>query len=70
MGLAQPKTYFYSFEEYLEAERTADERSEFIDGEIYADGWRARQAFRYLCESYSINRFATSRNGKSCSGEF
>lgn len=36
MGLAQPKTYFYSFEEYLEAERKADERSEFIDGEIYA----------------------------------
>ena len=36
MGLAQPKTYFYSFEEYLEAEREADERSEFIDGEIYA----------------------------------
>lgn len=36
MGLAQPKTYFYSFEEYLEAERRADVRSEFIDGKIYA----------------------------------
>ncbi len=36
MGLAQPKTHLYSFEEYLEAERRADERSEFIDGEIYA----------------------------------
>ncbi len=36
MGLAQPKTYPYSFEEYLEAEREAGERSEFIDGEIYA----------------------------------
>ena len=36
MGLAQPKTYLYSFEEYLEAERVADERSELIDGEIYA----------------------------------
>jgi Uma2 family endonuclease len=36
MGLAQPKTYRYSFEEYLEAEREAVERSEFIDGEIYA----------------------------------
>ena len=36
MGLAQPKSYLYSFEEYLEAERVADERSELIDGEIYA----------------------------------
>ena len=35
MGLAQPKTYYYSLEEYLENERKADERSEFIDGEIY-----------------------------------
>ena len=26
----------FDFKEYLEAERTADERSEFIDGEIYA----------------------------------
>lgn len=36
MGLAQHKTYFYSFEEYLELERRADGRGEFIDGEIYA----------------------------------
>jgi Uma2 family endonuclease len=36
MGLAQPKTYYYSLEEYLEIERRAGERSEFIDGEIYA----------------------------------
>lgn len=36
MGLAQTKTHFYSLEEYLELERKADERSEFIDGEIYA----------------------------------
>jgi len=36
MGLAQPKTFYYSLEEYLELERKADERSEFIDGEIYA----------------------------------
>ena len=36
MGLAQPKTHYYSCEKYLELERKADERSEFIDGEIYA----------------------------------
>ena len=36
MGLAKTKTYYYSLEEYLETERKADERSEFIDGEIYA----------------------------------
>lgn len=36
MGLAQQKTHYYSLEEYLELERKADERSEFIDGEIYA----------------------------------
>jgi Uma2 family endonuclease len=36
MGLAEPKTYFYTLEEYLESERQAFERSEFIDGEIYA----------------------------------
>lgn len=35
MGLAKTQTYYYSPEEYLEIERTADERSEFIDGEIY-----------------------------------
>lgn len=34
--MAQPKTYLYSFDEYLEAERVAFERSELIDGEIYA----------------------------------
>ncbi|MEO8072020.1 MAG: Uma2 family endonuclease [Acidobacteriota bacterium] len=36
MGLAKPQTYYYSPEEYLKSERKADERSEFIDGEIYA----------------------------------
>jgi len=38
MGLAQLKTkpYYYTLEQYLEIEREADERSEFIDGEIYA----------------------------------
>lgn len=36
MGLAQPKTYLYSLEEYLESERKAETRSELIDGEIYA----------------------------------
>jgi len=38
MGLAQLKTkpYYYTFEQYLKIEREADERSEFIDGEIYA----------------------------------
>lgn len=35
MGLANPKTYLYSFDEYIEAERVTDERSEFIDGKIY-----------------------------------
>lgn len=34
--MAQPKIYLYSFDEYLETERKADERSELIDGEIYA----------------------------------
>ena len=36
MGLAQIKTYYYTFNQYLKIEREADERSEFIDGEIYA----------------------------------
>ncbi len=36
MGLAKPKTYTYSLEEYLELERAADFRSEFVDGEIFA----------------------------------
>jgi len=38
MGLAQLKTkpYYYTLEQYLKIEREADERSEFIDGEIYA----------------------------------
>ncbi len=38
MGLAQVKTkpYYYTLEQYLKIEREADERSEFIDGEIYA----------------------------------
>lgn len=36
MGLAQPKIYLYSLEEYLETERRAETRSELIDGEIYA----------------------------------
>jgi len=37
MGLAQLKTkpYYYTLEQYLKIEREADERSEFIDGEIY-----------------------------------
>jgi len=38
MGLAQLKTkpYYYTLEQYLNIEREADERSEFVDGEIYA----------------------------------
>jgi Uma2 family endonuclease len=36
MGTAEPKTYQYTLEQYLEFERQADKRSEFIDGEIYA----------------------------------
>lgn len=36
MGLAQPKTYLYSLEDYLELERKAETKSEFLDGEIYA----------------------------------
>jgi len=38
MGLSQLKTkpYYYTLEQYLKIEREADERSEFIDGEIYA----------------------------------
>lgn len=35
MGLAKLKPY-YTLEQYLEIEREADERSEFLDGEIYA----------------------------------
>lgn len=35
MGLAQPKPY-YTIEDYLEIERTSDERYEFLDGEIYS----------------------------------
>ena len=34
MGLAQPKPY-YTIEDYLEIERSSDERYEFLDGEIY-----------------------------------
>lgn len=36
MGLAKLKPYYYTLEQYLEIEREADERSEFVDGEIYA----------------------------------
>ena len=36
MGLAKLKPYYYTLEQYLNIEREADERSEFIDGEIYA----------------------------------
>ena len=35
MGLAKLKPYYYTLEQYLKIEREADERSEFIDGEIY-----------------------------------
>ena len=37
MGLAKVKSKpYYTLEQYLEYERQADERSEFVDGEIYA----------------------------------
>jgi len=36
MGLAKLKPYYYTLEQYLKIEREADERSEFVDGEIYA----------------------------------
>ncbi|MCY7345720.1 MAG: Uma2 family endonuclease [Pyrinomonadaceae bacterium] len=35
MGLAKLKPYYYTTEQYLKIEREADERSEFLDGEIY-----------------------------------
>lgn len=36
MRLAKLKSYYYTLEQYLELERAANERSEFVDGEIYA----------------------------------
>lgn len=36
MGLAKPKPYYYTIEHYLDIEREAEERHEFLDGEIYA----------------------------------
>ncbi len=36
MGLAQRKTKFSTSEEYLEFERKAETRHEFVDGELYA----------------------------------
>jgi len=35
MGLAKLKPYYYTLEHYLEIEREAETRHEFIDGEIY-----------------------------------
>jgi Uma2 family endonuclease len=36
MGLAQPASYYYTIDEYLDLERAAAERHEYLDGEIYA----------------------------------
>ena len=35
MGLAQPASYYYTIDEYLDLERDAAERHEYLDGEIY-----------------------------------
>lgn len=35
MGLAKPKQIYYTLEHYLEFERAAEVRHEFVDGEIY-----------------------------------
>lgn len=66
MGLAQPKTYLYSFEEYLETERIADERSELIDGEIYA---MAGESSRHGDISMNLAGFIQNQlRGTNCRG--
>lgn len=66
MELAQPKIYLYSFEEYLEAERIADERSELIDGEIYA---MAGESSRHGDISMNLAGFIQNQlRGTNCRG--
>lgn len=69
MGLAQLKTYdqlSYSVEEYLEMEREAFERSELIDGEIYA---MAGESTAHADISFNlVGLFGNKLRGTNCRG--
>lgn len=65
MGLAQPKTRAnFSPEEYLEMERAAEERHEFLDGEIYA---MAGESVNHSTISLNISgEFYNQLKGRNC----
>lgn len=64
MGLAKLKPYYYTLEQYLEIEREADERSEFVDGEIYA---MAGESGRHGDVSANlVGIFVAELRGKPC----
>jgi len=45
MGLAEKKPTFYTPEEYLKLERSAEIRHEYLDGEILAKGCQHLDVF-------------------------
>lgn len=69
MGLAKLKIqedYYYPFEEYLEMEREAFERSEYIDGEIYA---MAGETGAHADISFNlVTLFGSKLRGTNCRG--
>lgn len=66
MGLAQPKVHYYTLEEYLNEERKAFERSEFIDGEVYS---MAGESGRHGDISMNLaGLFQTQLRGTECRG--
>lgn len=63
MVLPQPRT-FYTVEEYLDRERRADERHQYLDGEIYEMSGESL-AHSQLCISLAVT-LGTQLLGKEC----
>jgi Uma2 family endonuclease len=63
MGLAQPKPY-YTVENYLEIERSSDERYEFLDGEIYLMAGES-DAHGEICTNL-VRKISTQLKGTPC----
>lgn len=66
MALAKTKEYFYTTEEFLDIDRTANERFEYIDGEIYQMAGESGEHGDICTNLVSELRTQLKTKGKNC----
>ena len=64
MGLAQTASYYYTIDEYLDLERDAEERHEYLDGTIYTMAGESL-AHSDICINLAVT-LGTQLKGRDC----